>query len=125
MLGFPANDFGAQEPGTDAEIATFCATNYDVEFPMFSKIDGDGRRQAPALRRADRSPARAAGRRRRMRERLKRLRHRRRPRPGEVLWNFEKFLIGRDGKVVGRFAPGHRRPTIRALVEAIDAALAA
>ena len=60
MLGFPANDFGAQEPGTDAEISEFCALTYDVKFPMFSKISVLGADQPPAVRRPRR---RAAGRR--------------------------------------------------------------
>lgn len=123
VLGFPANEFGAQEPGTNAEIQQFCTTNYGVQFPMFEKIVVKGEGIHPlykaltealpsaetfgddgfAKKLADYGiPAGA---------------------PGEVLWNFEKFLIGRDGKVIGRFAP-NIAPDHPQLVAAIDAALA-
>ena len=121
VLGFPANDFGAQEPGTDAEISAFCSLTYDVRFPLFSKISVVGAGQHPlyaALTAAQPAAIGADG----MREQLK----------GygivpasavDVLWNFEKFLVGRDGRVVARFAPDIAADDPR-LVAAIDAALA-
>ena len=86
VLGFPCNQFGAQEPGTEADIQAFCSTNYDVSFPMFAKIDVNG---------ADAHPLYV---------------HLKGEKPGvlgteAIKWNFTKFLVGRDGKVVRRFAP--------------------
>ena len=86
VLGFPCNQFGAQEPGSEQEIATFCQTNYDVTFPMFAKIDVNGDATAPLYRY---------------------LKH---EKPGllgteAIKWNFTKFLVDRDGRVVARFAP--------------------
>jgi glutathione peroxidase len=105
ILAFPANEFGAQEPGTEAEIKDFCSTKYAVTFPMFSKIvvKGAGQhplyaeltREQPAAKTLPGSTFRAklvgygidpGG-------------------PSEILWNFEKFLVDRHGKVVDRFAP--------------------
>ncbi len=86
VLGFPANEFGAQEPGTNAEIAEFCKTNYSVDFPMFSKIVVKGEKIAPLydfLTSPKTDPNYA----------------------GAIKWNFEKFLIGRNGQVAGRFEP--------------------
>jgi glutathione peroxidase len=100
VLGFPCNQFGAQEPGTADEIATFCETNYGVTFPMFSKIEvnGDGRHalyeQLTALA-DDEGEA------------------------GDIQWNFEKFLVSRDGEVVRRFRP-LTTPDDPALVSAIE-----
>lgn len=103
VLGFPANDFGAQEPGTDAEITDFCTTNFGVAFPMFSKISVAGPDKHPLYRELTEAlptaPGGAA-----MRERLAGYGMTPNPEP-EVLWNFEKFLIGRDGTPVERFAP--------------------
>jgi glutathione peroxidase len=102
VLGFPANNFGAQEPGTDEEIATFCSTSYDVDFPMFSKISVAGEDKHPlyaALIETQPSPEGDE-----FRERLKGYGMTPNPEP-EILWNFEKFLIGRDGEVVARFSP--------------------
>ena len=81
VLGFPANDFGAQEPGTDTAIATFCASKYNVTFDMFSKIIVKGEGQSPLYKSltAQANPA------------------------GDVKWNFEKFIIDRNGNVAGRF----------------------
>jgi glutathione peroxidase len=101
ILGFPANDFGAQEPGTDAEIANFCSTKYGVTFPMFSKITVKGPGKAPLYQ----ALTEAAD-----------------PK-GEVAWNFEKFLIGKDGTVIGRFKSGVA-PESPELAKAIEAALA-
>lgn len=103
ILAFPANDFLGQEPGTDEEIAGFCATTYDVTFPVFSKIAVTGPDKHPlyaALTRA-RPEAVTAG---PMRERLEQFGIPVSP-PGEILWNFEKFLLARDGEIVERFAP--------------------
>jgi glutathione peroxidase len=83
ILGFPSNDFGAQEPGTNAQIAQFCAQNYGVQFDMFSKIAVAGRAQHPLYRYL------TTGTDAKFR--------------GDVSWNFEKFLLGRDGRVIGRF----------------------
>ena len=106
VLGFPANDFGAQEPGTEAEIQDFCTTNYGVKFPMFSKIAVTGDEQHPLYRELTnavpkaKSNSEAEG----FRERLRGYGITPTPEPG-VLWNFEKFLVGRDGEVKERFAP--------------------
>ena len=80
ILGFPCNQFGSQEPGTEGEIAEFCEINYGVTFPLFGKIDVNGPDTSPlyAWLKADH--------------------------PGDIDWNFAKFLIGRDGAVVARFA---------------------
>ncbi|MDI1447515.1 glutathione peroxidase [Polyangium sp. 6x1] len=99
VLGFPSNDYGAQEPGTDAEIATFCTSKYGVKFPMFSKIavKGSGKHPLYAFL-TQAAPA------------------------GEVKWNFEKFLVGKDGVVLGRF-PSSVEPENDELVQAIEKAL--
>ncbi|MBM2614585.1 glutathione peroxidase [Actinoplanes sp. LDG1-06] len=98
VLGFPANDFGAQEPGTDEEIAEFCSTTFDVQFPMFSKISVLGASRHPLY-------DALAG-------------------DQDVQWNFEKFLIARDGTVAGRFAPGVT-PDDPELTSAIEREIAA
>ena len=103
VLGFPANDFAGQEPGSDAEIQTFCTTSFSVDFPMFSKISVAGTDKHPlyaALTEAE-PKAQGSG---DFREKLKGYVMTPNPEP-EVLWNFEKFLIGRDGDVVARFSP--------------------
>ena len=122
VLGFPANNFMGQEPGTDDEIADFCQLTYDVDFPMFSKISVAGADKHPlyaALIEAQ--PEAVVGEGGGMRERLSGHGITPNPEP-EVLWNFEKFLIGRDGKVVARFAPD-MVPEDPAIVEAIETAL--
>ena len=86
VLGFPCNQFGGQEPGSEQDIATFCETNYDVTFPMFAKIDVNGDKAAPLYRY---------------------LKH---EKPGllgseAIKWNFTKFLVDRAGSVIARFAP--------------------
>ena len=99
VLGFPANDFGAQEPGTNEEIATFCRTNFSVDFPMFAKISVKEPDQHPLYTELVKTaPA------------------------GPIAWNFEKFLVGRGGTVIGRFGP-RTTPDDPALVAAIEAAL--
>jgi glutathione peroxidase len=101
VLGFPANDFGAQEPGSDEQIKEFCSTKYAVTFPMFSKITVKGPEKA-ALYKVLTETADPSG---------------------EVGWNFEKFLIGKDGKIAGRFKT-RVSPDDAELVSAIEAALA-
>lgn len=103
LLGFPANDFGQQEPGTNSEIAQFCKVNYGVTFPMFSKISVLGDTKAPLYKvLTDPSNDPTKG--------------------GEVKWNFEKFLIGKDGKIVGRYRSAVE-PQSDELVKAIEAEL--
>ena len=122
VLGFPANDFGAQEPGTHEEIAEFCSANYGVSFPMFAKADVTGAGKQPlyaALTEAmPEKQGDAAG----WRERLRGYGMTPTEDP-EVLWNFEKFLIGKDGKVAGRFSPAVT-PDDPELVAAIESELA-
>ena len=122
VLGFPANDFGAQEPGSDTEISEFCSLTYDVKFPMFSKISvlGAGRHPLYAGLVAAQPAAVGDG---PFRERLKGYGIAAAD-PVDVLWNFEKFLVGRDGRVVARFAPDVTADDPR-LVQAIADALAA
>ena len=102
ILGFPANDFGAQEPGTNGEIAQFCKQNYGVEFDMFSKIVVKGSGQAPLYKYLTSHPKFR----------------------GEVDWNFEKFLVGKNGEVIARFK-SDIEPDSREMVGAIESALAA
>jgi glutathione peroxidase len=101
VLGFPANDFGAQEPGSDEQIKEFCTSKYDVSFPMFSKITvkGEGKPQLFKVLTETADPA------------------------GDIGWNFEKFLIGKDGKVAARFKT-RVTPDNEAVVEAVEAELA-
>jgi len=104
VLGFPANEFLAQEPGSNKDISTFCTEKYGVDFPMFSKIvvKGDGINPLyKFLTSKDTNPDFA----------------------GDISWNFEKFLVGRDGKVVKRFAP-RTKPDAPEVVQAIEAELA-
>lgn len=104
ILGFPSNDFGGQEPGSEAQILEFCSTKYDVTFDMFSKVKTNGPEAAPLykyLTSVDSGQVK----------------------PGKVGWNFEKFLIARDGKVVGRYKSGVA-PTSEELNNAISAELA-
>jgi len=121
VLGFPANDFKGQEPGTDTEIEEFCRSVYGVAFPMFSKVTVVGADKHPLYKAliaekpdAVFKPDSAL---------LKRL-----PQgagePGGIHWNFEKFLVGRDGTVVARFAPD-TAPQDESIVQAVEAALAA
>jgi glutathione peroxidase len=122
ILGFPANDFAGQEPGTDDEIQSFCSLTYDVHFPMFSKVVATGPDKHPlyqALTAA--KPAYDIGDGSAMRENLGKHGITATQAP-EVLWNFEKFLVGRDGTVLGRFSPD-TKPDDAALVGAVEAAL--
>ncbi len=100
VLGFPANEFGAQEPGSDTDIATFCSSKYGVTFDMFSKVVVKGPNKSPLYKSLTESAT---------------------P-PGEVSWNFEKFLIGRDGAIVGRYKSAVA-PEDAKLTGAIEAAL--
>ena len=122
VLGFPANNFRGQEPGTEAEIKDFCSTTYDVTFPLFSKISVEGADKHPLYQALTAAQPEAEGG-DTMRDRLKGYGMEPSPKP-EVLWNFEKFLIGKDGKVIGRFTPDTAADDPK-LVSAVDAALAA
>jgi glutathione peroxidase len=103
VLGFPCNQFMGQEPGTAEEIRDFCDTNYHVQFPLFEKIDVNGANQHPLYAELEQQ-ADADG------------------EAGDVKWNFEKFLVSPEGKVVARFRP-QVTPEDAALVEAIEAQL--
>ena len=103
IAAFPANDFKEQEPGSDEEIVAFCTSTYDVKFPIFSKISVRGQERHPLYRQLTASAPETIGE-GPMRDRLKGHGIETGDR-GEVLWNFEKFLIGRDGHVAARFAP--------------------
>jgi glutathione peroxidase len=122
ILGFPANDFGAQEPGTDAEIAEFCSLNYGVSFPLFTKADVTGAAKQPLYAALTEAVPTKQGDVDGMKERFKGYGMTPNDDP-EVLWNFEKFLIARDGSVAGRFAPA-TAPDDPELVGAIQAELA-
>lgn len=122
VLGFPANDFRDQEPGSDAEIATFCQTTYDVDFPMFGKISVAGPDRHPlytALVNARPAATSTTG--DAMRKLLEGHNIKVNAAP-EVQWNFEKFVVDANGDVTARFAPD-TSPNDTALVEAIEAAL--
>jgi glutathione peroxidase len=103
VLGFPCNQFGAQEPGTTGEIKTFCETSYGVTFPMFEKIEVNGDDQHPLYEQLTKT-ADAEG------------------HTGDIRWNFEKFLLSRDGEVIARFSP-LVEPEAPELVSAIEGAL--
>jgi glutathione peroxidase len=101
VLGFPANEFGGQEPGTDEEIQEFCSATYGVQFPMFSKIVVKGEGIHPLYERLTSMPE---------------------PIGGEVRWNFQKYLVDREGNVVQKFHP-KMQPDDPELVAAIEALL--
>jgi len=103
ILGFPANNFGGQEPGTDEEIKTFCSSKYNVTFPMYSKISVKGADKHPLYQfLTDKQANPSTG--------------------GEIQWNFTKFLVDRNGKVVARFEP-KVTPDSADVVSAIETAL--
>ena len=102
VLGFPANDFMGQEPGTDDQIADFCRSTYGVDFPMFSKITVKGEGKHPLYQELTGMPA---------------------PIGGEVAWNFQKYLVDRKGAVVAKFDP-RTAPDDPALVAQIEELLA-
>ncbi|WP_421737813.1 glutathione peroxidase [Caulobacter sp.] len=100
ILGFPCNQFGAQEPGNAEEIASFCSLTYDVTFPMLAKIDVNGPSAHPLyafLKKEQKGVLGTEG----------------------IKWNFTKFLIGRDGEVVERFAPTTKPEDLKVAVEAL------
>ncbi len=101
VIGFPANNFGGQEPGTHEEIAEFCSATYGVQFPMFGKISVKGDDIHPLYQYLTTLPE---------------------PVGGEVQWNFQKYLVDRDGNVVARFSP-RTTPEDPELVSAIEALL--
>lgn len=103
VLGFPCNDFGEQEPGSNADIKKFCTSRYEVTFPMFEKIHVKGAEQHPLY---GALTGTAAG------------------FPGEVQWNFGKFLVSRDGKLLARY-DSDTEPESATLADAIEKALAA
>lgn len=100
VLGFPCNQFGKQEPGTASEIRQFCTDKYDVTFPMFEKIEVNGEETAPLYTKLKSFEAD----------------------PGDVKWNFEKFLIGKNGEVVQRFRT-KVEPDDKKVIEAIETEL--
>ena len=122
VLGFPANDFGAQEPGTHEEIAQFCKANYGVSFPLFAKADVTGADKQPLYAALTQAEPLKQGDTEGFREKLRGYGMAPTLDP-EVLWNFEKFVIGKDGKVAARFAPTVT-PDDPALVSTIEAELA-
>ena len=103
VLGFPCNQFGKQEPGSNAEIKEFCSAKYSVTFPMFDKLEvnGPGRHALYTALAGEGSAL-----------------------PGDIKWNFGKFLIGKDGKVIKRFEP-RTEPDSPEVIKAIEEALAA
>jgi len=103
VLGFPCNQFGAQEPGTNEEIKQFCASKYNVTFPLFDKLDvnGDNRHALYVALAGEKSPF-----------------------PGNIKWNFNKFVIGKDGKILKRF-DSKATPDSAEVTQAIETALAA
>ena len=103
VLGFPSNDFGGQEPGTLEDIKEFCSSKYKVTFPMFDKVTVKGENKHPIYQILSGPDS---------------------PFPGDVKWNFGKFLVGRDGKILKRFEPGVK-PDAPEVIEAIESALAA
>lgn len=98
VLGFPSNDFLHQEPGSESEIMEFCRVRFGVSFPLFAKVHVRGPEQAPLFAWLTRRDG---------------------PCPGRVLWNFEKFLVGRDGRLVARFR-SLTRPDSRRVTDAIE-----
>ncbi|MBT8094077.1 MAG: glutathione peroxidase [Gammaproteobacteria bacterium] len=121
VLGFPANDFLGQEPGSDAEIQAFCTATFGVRFPMFSKVTVAGPDKHALFAHLTTSLPDAAGR-ESMEEAARQHGAEAPPRP-EIIWNFEKFLVSRTGETVARFAPD-TAPDAPQLVTAIEQALA-
>ena len=122
VLGFPANDFGSQEPGSDSEIADFCSVNFGVSFPMFTKGDVTGPDKQPLYAALTEAMPNKQGNPEEWREKLRGYGMTPTEDP-EVLWNFEKFLIDRHGQVAARFSPA-TSPDDMALVGAIEVELA-
>ena len=103
VIGIPCNDFGSQEPGTKEEIREFCTAKYNVTFPLMEKVHVKGAEQHPLYARLTGKDAEY---------------------PGDIKWNFGKFLIGRDGKVIKRFEP-QTKPDSEEVIKAVEGALAA
>ena len=99
VLGFPCNQFGSQEPGNEAEIQSFCRLSYDVSFPLFAKIEVNGKNAHPLYRWLKGEKPGLLG-------------------TEAIKWNFTKFLVGRDGRVLGRFAPTDTPESLAAHIEA-------
>lgn len=123
VLGFPSNEFAGQEPGSNEEILAFCRGTFGVQFPMFSKIEVNGAGRHPLYQALIGARPRAvapAG-----SEFYQRMcsKGREPKQPGDILWNFEKFLIARDGRVLQRFSPD-MTPEDPLLVAAVERALA-
>lgn len=100
ILAFPCNQFAGQEPGSDAEIATFCQTRFDTTFPLFSKVEVNGKNAHPLFRYLKQQAPGLLG-------------------SKAIKWNFTKFLIDRQGRVVKRFAPKDKPEAIRGQIEAV------
>jgi glutathione peroxidase len=103
VLAFPCNQFGGQEPGSEAEIASFCRTRFDVSFPLFAKIEVNGEARHPLYAFLTRQATEPDG-------------------PGDIAWNFAKFVVDRDGRVAARFAPP-TDPLSDEIVQAIETVL--
>ena len=103
VLGIPCNQFAGQEPGSESEIQQFCSTTYGVTFPLFAKVDVNGAGAPPFYKWLTSLDVAPEG-------------------TGDVKWNFGKFLVGKDGEVVGRFAPP-TEPQAKELVRAVEAQL--
>jgi len=101
VLGFPCNDFGGQEPGTNEEIQEFCSSKYSVTFPLFDKVVVKGAEKHPLYEALSGAAS---------------------PFPGDVKWNFGKFLVGKDGTIIARFEP-QTKPDAPEVIAAIEAAL--
>ena len=121
VLGFPANNFKEQEPGTDADIASFCQLTYDVTFPVFSKVSVKGDDAHPLYRQLTTAHPDKVG----AEDFLKRMNDNGLgpDKPEDVLWNFEKFLISRRGEVIGRYSP-NMKPDDPVIAGDIEKALA-
>jgi glutathione peroxidase len=103
VVGFPSNEFGGQDPGTNEEIGAFCQKNYGVSFPMMSKIETNGQNAHPLYKwLVDEAPGLLGSK--------------------PIKWNFTKFLVGRDGKVIRRYAPGDKPASIDSDIAAALAA---
>ncbi|MGC2399570.1 MAG: glutathione peroxidase [Acidobacteriaceae bacterium] len=123
VAGFPANDFKSQEPGSNADIASFCSSNYGVDFPMFEKITVVGGGKHPLYKELIAAQPKAVSTSETpFAEDLKRYGIQPNPEP-EILWNFEKFLVDRKGNVTARFAP-NTTPDDPQLVKAVEEELA-
>lgn len=99
ILGFPCDQFGHQEPGDEAEIRNFCSLTYDVDFPMFAKVDVNGGKAHPLWAWLKDQKSGLLG-------------------IGAIKWNFSKFLIGRDGRVIARYAPTDKPESLAKDIEA-------